>query len=159
MDLVHVLAVWLHTLALVIVLGYYGILGRVVLPALERSLERPTQVSTLMAIERRALPFIVLSMALFAMTGVYLLVIDPAYAGLGNVLASTWTTLMLIKHVLVIVVVGLAIYVDRCIRHADVAPGDDARHAALRRVALSAEAATGIGALTILLTAAAQVIA
>jgi uncharacterized membrane protein len=159
MDLVHVLAVWLHTLALVIVLGYYGILGRVVLPALERSLERPTQVSTLLAIERRALPFIVLSMALFAVTGVYLLVIDPAYAGLGNVLASTWTTLMLIKHVLVIVVVGLAIYVDRSIRHAGVASGDEARHAALRRVALSAEAATGIGALTILLTAAAQVIA
>lgn len=159
MDLAHVLAVWLHTLALVIVLGYYGILGRVVLPALERSLERPTQVSTLMAIERRALPFLVLSIVLFVATGAYLLVIDPAYAGLGNVFASTWTTLMLVKHLLVVVVVVLGVAVDRSVRRANEAPNDEARKAALHRLALSAEGATGVGALTILLTATAQVMA
>ncbi len=159
MDLVHVVAVWLHTLALVIALGYYGILGRVVLPGLRRSLERPNQIAALTSIERRAVPFIVLAVALFTITGAYLLVIDPEYAGLGNVFASTWTTLMLVKHLLVVGLVVLGVYVDRLIRRADQAVSDDERDAALHRVALSAEAATGLGALTILLTASAQVVA
>ena len=156
MDVAHVLAIWLHTLALVIVLGYYGILGRVVLPAFERSLDRSAQGSALMAIERRAIPLLVLSIALFTATGVYLLVIDPDYAGLGNVLASTWTTLMLVKHVLVVGLVVLGVAVDRLVRRVGTATSDDIRDASLHRLALSAEAATGLGALAILLTAAAQ---
>ncbi len=159
MDVPHVLAIWLHTLALVIVLGYYGILGRVVLPALERSLDGQTQASALMAIERRALPLVILSMALFTGTGVYLLVADPQYAGLGNFFASTWTTLMLVKHVLVVGVIALGVSVDHFVRRADEATTADARDAAIRSLALCAEGATGVGALTILLTAAAQVVA
>ena len=158
MDVAHVLAVWLHTLALVIALGYYGILGRVVLPGLRRSLERPTQIAALASIERRAVPFIVLAVTLFTVTGAYLLVIDPEYAGLGNVFASTWTTLMLVKHLLVIGLVVLGVYVDRLIRHADRASSDDERDAALHRISLSAEGATALGALTILLTASPQVV-
>ena len=159
MDLAHVLAVWLHTLALVIVLGYYGILARVVLPAFERSLDRSAQGPTLMAIERRALPLLVLSIALFTGTGVYLLVIDPDYAGLGNLFASPWTTLMFVKHLLVVGLVVLGVAVDRLVRRVDAAKSDDVRGAALHRLELSAEAATGLGALAILFTAAAQAIA
>lgn len=159
MDLPQVLAVWLHTLALVIVLGYYGILGRVLLPALERSLERPPLAATLTAIERRALPLVVLSVVLFTATGMYLLFSSPHYAGLGNFFASTWTTLMLAKHVLVVGLIVLAVDVDRLIRRIGAATSEDARDSDLRRLALSAEGATGLGALMILLTAAAQVAA
>ena len=159
MDLAHVLAVWLHTLALVIALGYYGILGRVVLPAFKRSLDGSAQATALVAIERRALPLLVLSIALFTATGVYLLVIDPDYSGLGSVFASTWTTLMFVKHVLVVGLVVLAVAVDRLVRRVAAATSDGARVAALKRLELSAEAATGLGALIILLTAAAQAIA
>ncbi len=156
MDIAQVLAVWLHTLALVIVLGYYGILGRVILPALARSLELPAQSAALVAIERRALPIVVLSVALFVATGTYLLVINPHYAGIGDFFASTWTTLMFIKHVLVVVMVVLAVNVDRLIRRIGTGTSDDARESALHRLALSAEGATGLGALMILLTAVAQ---
>lgn len=156
MDIPQVLAVWLHTLAFVIVMGYYGILGRVVLPALERSLDGPAQAAALVAIERHALPLVLLSVALFAVTGTYLLFIDPHYAGLGNFFASTWTTLMLIKHVLVIALVALGVMVDRFIRHVGEATSDSARGSALRRLELSAEGATGMGALVILLTVVAQ---
>lgn len=159
MDLGHVLAVWIHTLSLVIVLGYYGILGRVVLPALERSLDRATQASALVAIERRALPLLILSMALFTATGAYLLVIDADYAGLGNVFASTWTTLMFAKHIVVVGVVVLGVAVDRLVRRVGAAATDEARGSAMRRLELSAEGATGLGALTILLTAFAQIAA
>jgi uncharacterized membrane protein len=159
MDVPQVLAVWLHTLALVIAWGYYGILGRVILPALERSFERPAQAAALVAIERRAVPLVLLSVVLFTATGGYLLVVNPHYAGLGNVFASTWTTLMLVKHVLVIGFVVLAVMVDRFIRRIAEATDENARASALRRLALSAEGATGLGALIILLTAAAQGVA
>jgi uncharacterized membrane protein len=156
MDLGQVIAVWLHTLAFVIAWGYYGILGRMVLPALERSLELPELAAALVAIERRALPLIGLSLVLFTATGTYLLVVDPHYAGLGNVFASTWTTLMLTKHVFVVGLVLVGVYVDRLIRSVEAATSEDVRRSDLRRLALSTEAATGIGALIVLLTAAAQ---
>lgn len=157
MDILQVLAVWLHTLAFVIAWGYYGILGRMVLPGLGRSLEPPAQAAALVAIERRALPLVVLSLVLFTATGTYLLVIDPHYAGPGNVLASMWTALMLLKHVLVVGLIVLGVAVDRLIRRVGAATNEGGRTSALRRVALGAEGATGIGALVVLLTAAAQV--
>jgi uncharacterized membrane protein len=157
MDVAQVLAVWLHTLAFVVAWGYYGILGRVVLPSLERSLERPAQAAALVAIERRAVPLVVLSLALFTATGSYLLVVDPQYTGLGDFFASTWTTLMLVKHALVVGLVALGVYLDRIVRHLGGAMTDTARASAIRRVALSAETVTGLGALVALLTAAAQV--
>jgi uncharacterized membrane protein len=158
-NVLLVLAVWFHTLGFVIAWGYYGVLGRMVLPGLERSLERPAQAAALVAIERRALPLIALSLVLFMATGTYLLVVDSHYAGLGNVFASTWTTLMLVKHVLVIGLVMLGVTVDHLIRQAGDAANDRDRESALRRVALGAEGATGLGAVIVLLTAAAQVAA
>ena len=155
MDVPQVVAVWLHTIAFVITWGYYGVLGRIVLPALERSLEPPAQAATLVAIERRALPFIGLTLVLFTVTGTYLLVIDPQYAGLGNVFASTWTRLMLVKHLLVVGLVIMGITVDWLIRRAGEA-ADDAPGSLLRFVALAADGATGLGALIALLTVAAQ---
>jgi uncharacterized membrane protein len=157
MDMPQVIAVWVHTLAFVIVLGYYGVLGRVTLPALERSLDGPALATALVAIERRALPLLVLSAGLFIVTGSILLIVDPKYAGLGDFFASTWTTLMLVKHVVVVGVIVLGVLVDQSIRQVGEATGDASRTAAVRRLRLSAEGATGLGALVILLTAAAEI--
>jgi uncharacterized membrane protein len=155
-DIGQVLAIWLHTVALVIAWGYYGILGRIALPALERSLDRQAIPAALLAMERRAAPLVVVSAGLFTLTGAYLLVIDPRYAGLGNVAASSWTLLMLAKHVLVIGFVALAIAVDRLVRR--IARTSDAgrQQRDLRWVGLGAEGATALGALIVLLTAIAQ---
>lgn len=158
MDLVLVVAVWLHTAAFVIVWGYYGVLARMVLPGLKRSLDRPAQVAALAAIERRALPLVIVSVLLFIVTGAYLLVTNPAYAGLGN-FGSTWTALMLVKHLLVGGLVVLGVAIDYLIRSAAEAPTDETREADLRLVSLGAESATGVGALIVLVTAAAQVAA
>lgn len=155
MDFTQVLSLWLHTLAFVIVMGYYGVLGRIVLPGLRRSLDLEQAAGALMAIERRALPFVLLSVVLFALTGSYLLVIDPDYAGLGNYTTS-WATLMLFKHVVVVTLVVVGLMIDRMIRQLADAADDTAREQALRRIGLSAEGATGLGALTILLTVMAQ---
>ena len=155
MDAVQVVALWAHTLAFVIGWGYYGILGRIVLPAAERSLDEPARVTFLVALERRALPFLGMAVVLFTPTGSYLLVIDPEYEGLGAIRGSTWATLMLLKHLLVVAMVGLAVALDLLVRRLAEDEPDVPR--ALRRIRLTAEAATAMGALIALLTAAAQV--
>jgi uncharacterized membrane protein len=154
-DVVLLLAIWIHTVAFVIAWGYYGILGRVVLPALGRSLDVEDAVHALAAVERRALPLVLGSIVLFVVTGSYLLVVDPHYAGLGNVLANSWTILMLVKHLVVIALIALGVAVDVGVRRAAEAD-DTGRGSALGRVRLAAEAATGLGALVVLLTVAAQ---
>jgi uncharacterized membrane protein len=155
-DAPHVLALWLHTIAFVIAWGYYGVLARIVVPSLERSLDLAAQASTLVAIEHRAFPFIGLTLVLFLVTGTYLLLIDPQYAGLGNVFASTWTRLMLVKHTLVAVMVVLAVLVDWLVRQLRDREPDELRASDLRFVALAADGAAGMGALIALVTVAAQ---
>ena len=156
MDVWLLIAVWLHTVAFVIAWGYYGVLGRMILPALEQTTDGPARGEAIAAIERRAVPLVLLAMALFVVTGTYLLFVDPRYDGLGNFFANSWTTLMLVKHVVVIGLIGLAVMVDRYVRRLQAATDDATRASALRNLRLSAEAATGLGALIVLLTAAAQ---
>ncbi|HYM85054.1 MAG TPA: hypothetical protein VEY67_12985 [Candidatus Dormibacteraeota bacterium] len=156
MDVAHLLAVAVHTLAFVIAWGYYGILGRIVLPALERSIEGSALGASIAAIERRALPLVALSAVLFTVSGSYLLVADPHYRGLGDVFASSWTVLILVKHVVIAGLVVLAVAVDIEARRVARSTEEPERRRALRRLSLEAEATTGLGALVVLLTAAAQ---
>lgn len=72
-----------------------------------------------------------------AATGTFLLVVDPNYDGLGNFFASTWTTLMLVKHVLVVGLVAMGLYVDRLIRRGGGETSENVRESARRRLGLS----------------------
>jgi len=156
MDIALLIAVWLHTVAFVIAWGYYGVLGRIVLPGLERSLEATARGGALLAIERRALPLVIVSMLIFAATGTYLLFVNQSYDGLGNFFVNTWTTLMLVKHLVVVMLIAAGVAVDILVRRAAEAKDEEARASALRMVGLTAEAATGLGAIIVLLTVAAQ---
>jgi uncharacterized membrane protein len=109
--------------------------------------------------ERRAVPLVALSALLFTLTGSYLLVIDPHYAGLGHVFASTWTLLMVAKHGMVIAFIALAVAVDLLMRRVARTTDSGQRQRDLRWLGFTAEGATGLGALIVLLTAAAQVVA
>ena len=157
MDYVEAGAVAIHTLAMVLVVGYYGILGRIVLPVLRRSLNAPELGRTLVAVERRALPLLVLAVGMFFATGAYLLIADDQSEGIGNFFASTWTTLLLAKHGLIVVMVLFAVIVDFLVTEVADAETDAARERMLGLLALAIEATTGLGALVIVLTAAAQV--
>ena len=155
MDLVQVGAVWLHTVAFVIAWGYYGILARMILPGLGGTLDLAGQTRTLAAIERKALPFVLLAVVIFIVSGTYLLVTNPAYRGLGS-FTTTWATLMLIKHLLVVGLVGLGVLIDYLVRGLGEGQIDRGNIADLRLIRLAADAATGLGALIALLTVAAQ---
>jgi uncharacterized membrane protein len=157
MDYVQAGAIAIHTLAMILVVGYYGILGRVILPALRGSLAGPDVATTLAAVERRAVPLLVLSVGLFVATGAYLLLADDQSEGIGVFFATTWTTLMLAKHGLIVVMVVLAGIVHFLVSEVSYAETEVERDRRLRRLGLAVEAATGLGAFVVVLTAAAQV--
>ena len=150
-------AIAIHTLALILAVGYYGILGRVILPALRGSLAGPVLGSTLATVERRARPLLLLSVGLFVATGAYLLLADDQSEGVGNFFATTWTTLMLAKHGLIVLGIVLAGVVDLLVSEVAFAETDIERDRLLGRLGLVAEATTGVGALVVVLTAMAQV--
>lgn len=142
---------------MILVVGYYGILGRVILPALRGSLAGPVLGTTLTTVERRARPLLLLSVGLFVATGAYLLLADDQSEGIGNFFATTWTTLMLAKHGLIVVMVVLAGVVDFLVSEVAFAETDIERDRLLGRLGLATEATTGAGALVVVLTAVAQV--
>ena len=156
MALPDIVAAWLHTVAFAIAWGYYGVLGRLIVPALDDAIDASSWSSSLVAIERRALPLLGVAIALIVATGVWLLVVDPRYEGVGNLFASTWTTLMFLKHVAVVAFVVFAILVHRAIRRLDASRIDPDRRVAARSVTRSAELATASGAAIALLTVVAQ---
>jgi uncharacterized membrane protein len=156
MDTGAVVAAWLHALGVVVVLGYYGILGRIVLPTLKRSLDSETMARTIFALERRALPVVVLGVLLFTVTGVVLLAGDERYAGPGNLFANTWTTLLTVKHVVIIAMLVLGVAIDRLAAGIADTATDEARLRGVGMLELAADGMTGMGAIVLLLTAVAQ---
>lgn len=157
MDVVQAVAAWLHSLATVVVLGYYGLLALAIIPVLRRTADAPTLGRAVGSIERRALPLLLVAIGIFLVTGTYLLLSDERFAGLGHAFANTWSTLLVIKHVVVIVLVGIAIYLDLLVVPDVATPVDEASQAAaVRRLARCAAAITVLGAFVLLLTAAAQ---
>jgi len=156
MDLVQVGATWLHLLATVALLGYYAILGVVVLPAIRQTLPARELGESISALERRATPVIVGSLVIFLATGVYLMTTDSRYGGVGDVTTSPWSTLLLVKHLVVGLMVGIGVYIDALVVRGFAAPGSADQSKAVRRLALSAGLMTLLGAVVLFLTAAAQ---
>jgi len=154
MDATQVVAIWLHALAMVVVLGYYGILGRIVLPALARTLDGPSLGRAVPAMERRALPIVILGIVAFVVTGIYLLAQDGRYSGVGS-FESTWSTLMLVKHLVVVGMVVLGVGIDRLAIAVGQA-SDEGRARLVEVLVLALDGMTALGAIVLLLTAAAQ---
>ncbi|MFN8519559.1 MAG: CopD family protein [Chloroflexota bacterium] len=155
MDLARLVALTLHTVGFVIACGYYVILARVILPGLVATLDGPAVGRTLLMVERRALPLLVVAIILFATTGTYLMLTDPSYHGLGAI-RDPWSSMMLLKHLVVVAFVGVGAAVDWLIRLVDEAEDEPTRAVALRRVRRTTDAAVVLGAVIVLLTAAAQ---
>ena len=154
MDVVQVGALWLHAVAMVVVLGYYAILARVVLPALRRAMDGPGLAIAVPAVARRALPVVILAIVVFAVTGVYLLLTDDQYTAIGD-FSSTWSTMMLVKHLVILAMIALGVVVDRLARAVG-DTSDEGQPQVLDALSLAADATMVLGALVLLLTAVAQ---
>ena len=155
-DWAMALALWLHALGLIIAVGYYGVLGLVLVPALEKSVHGTDLAEALFGIERRALPLVLASIVLFTVSGLYLLFTDPSYTGIGHVFDNSWSALMLLKHGVIVVLICAGVSVDWFARDLVFAADEAALRKVIRRVRLSAQLAAALGAFAILLTALAQ---
>jgi uncharacterized membrane protein len=156
MDATWVAMTWLHAVGMVVLLGYYTILGLVILPGLARALDGASLGSAIAAVGRRSRPLVLLAIAAFLVSGIYLMVTAGRYSGLGNLFASTWTTLITIKHLLVLIMLAVAVGVDQLSVAVGHAGSDEARRTDVGLLGLAAQVMVALGAVVLLLTAAAQ---
>ena len=78
---------------------------------------------------------------------------DANYVGFGD-FGNAWSVVMLVKHVLVLVMIGIGVYIDRGILTRLAAPST--AEAALRSFRRAVNAMMISGLIVLLLTAAAQ---
>ncbi len=96
----------LHTLAMLIFIGHYVLTSLIYLPALSK-LDNGAQA--LGAMSTRSRKWLYGSILVFFMTGVHLMLADPNYLGIGN-FGNPWALLMLIKHLVIVVMIGLGFW-------------------------------------------------
>ena len=107
------LSIWLHALATIVFIGYYLFTSLIYLPVFERQMQANALRDLLEHISARLRPFFGCSLLIFLVTGTYLMLINKNYLGLGRFFDNLWSSLMVIKHVLVLVFVVLAVISER----------------------------------------------
>ena len=144
----------LHALATVVFIGYYLLLLLVFLPAL--ATPGTGGGAALGKASRRSRPWQYVSLLVFILTGVYLMLVDSSYQGIGN-FGNPWAILMLVKHVVVLAMIAIGFWanaVKRVGHDLRSYPNDAERLARYRRYVTIM---TICGVLVLVLTAFAQV--
>jgi len=96
----------LHALAMIIFIGHYVLMSLIYLPALSKLDNGATALGEMSAHSRR---WMYGSILVFAVTGVHLMLVEPNYMGIGN-FSNPWAMLMLIKHLVIVVMIGLGFW-------------------------------------------------
>ena len=107
------LSTWLHTLATIVMVGYFVYTGLIYLPVFERQMKADALRNLLEQISSRLRLFFGGSLLIFLVTGTHLMLINEDYLGLGDFFANPWSVLIVIKHVLVLVFLALAVISER----------------------------------------------
>ena len=145
------LSVWLHALGTVILIGHYLLLSVIYLPALEKN-----GGAFLSEISKRSRPWMYISLVIFMVTGIYLMFVDPNYLGVGD-FGNLWSVMMLIKHLLVVGMIGLGFWYNAFLRVGPMIASNNNAALGIRRFRMYSNlmAIAGIGVL--LFTAIAQI--
>lgn len=151
MQVLASLSYWLHAVATVIFIGHFVLLALIYLPVLSRN----ENGAALSEISKRSRPWMYTSLVIFMVTGIYLMIVDPNYQGVGN-FSNPWAVAMLVKHILVIAMIALGFWYNAIQRIGPLMSSNHPGPAIARfRTYVNAMAACGI--LVLLLTAFAQV--
>jgi uncharacterized membrane protein len=146
------LSTWLHTLATIVMVGYYLFTSLIFLPIFESQMQGTALRNLLERVSNRLRPYFGGSLLIFMITGTYLMLINEAYLGLGNFFANPWSILIVVKHVLVVAFLALAMYSERVF----LAQISDEKTDALKKFRLALNINTFLGLFIILLTSIAQ---
>ena len=148
------LSTWLHTLATIVMVGYYLFAGLVFLPVLERKTHGTDLRDFLKGVSSQIRPYFGGALLVFIVTGTYLMLINENYLGLGHFFGNPWSALIVVKHVIVVAFVFLGIRAERIYA---VKISDD-KPEILQQYRLSLYGNLALGMLILLLTTIAQAI-
>lgn len=112
-NILVALSTWLHTLATIVMVGYFVFAGLIYLPVLKRHLQGNALKSLLEQVSARLKPYFGGSLLIFLLTGTHLMLVNESYQGLGKIFANLWCILIVLKHVLIVVFLALAFYSER----------------------------------------------
>ena len=146
------LSTWLHSLATIVMVGYFLFTSLIYLPVLERQMQANALRDLLEQISARLRPFFGGSLLIFIVTGTHLMLINENYLGLGNFFGNPWSVLIVIKHVLVLAFLALAVFSER----AFLGQISDEKPEALKQFRWALNINTVLGVVIILLTSIAQ---
>jgi len=145
------LAVWLHALGTVVLVGHYLLLSGIYLPVLTRF-----NGAILSEISKRSRPWLYASLLIFIITGTYLMLIDPGYLGFMN-FGNFWGIVMVIKHILVLGMIASGFWFNAILRVGPMMGSNNRAELGMRRFRLYANLMAISGVLVLLLTALAQI--
>jgi uncharacterized membrane protein len=148
------ISVWLHAVATVIFIGHFLLLALIYLPAVQ---DGPQDVrgTILSAISKRSRPWLYASLLVFAVTGLYLMLADPNYLGIGN-FRNPWSIAMLLKHVVILVMIGIGFWFNALLRVGPLASSTTGAGQAIARFRAYVNSMAISGVAVLLLTALAQ---
>ncbi len=145
------LSYWLHAMATAIFIGYFVLLAIIFLPVLSKS----GNGSALSEVSKRSRPWMYVSLIIFMITGIYLMVIDPNYMGVGN-FSNIWAIMMLIKHILIVVMIALGFWFNAILRVGPMMSSNHGAEQAIVRFQNYVNMMAMAGILVLFLTAFAQ---
>lgn len=143
-------SVWLHAVGTVILIGHYFLLSVIYLPVLEKG-----GGAFLSQISKRSRPWMYASLVIFMMTGIYLMIADPNYRGVGD-FGNFWAVMMLVKHLLVVGMIGMGFWFNAFLRVGPMMASTNNAELGIRRFRTYSNLMAISGVLVLLLTALAQ---
>jgi uncharacterized membrane protein len=151
-NILVALSTWLHALATIVMVGYFLFTSQIFLPVLERRMQANTLRELLEQVSARLRPFFGGSLLIFLITGTHLMLVNESYMGLGDFFANTWSVLIIVKHVLILLFLALAVISERVY----LAKISDGNPAALRQYRHVLNIDLVLGLVILLFTALAQ---
>ncbi len=149
------LSYWLHSLGTVILIGHYLLFSLIYLPVFRHNQTNPMSGTILSEISNRSRGWLYGSLGIFILTGIYLMLEDPNYLGLGN-FGNPWSILMLGKHILIVVMVILGLWFNAIKRVGPEARTNPDPSQAFAPYSLYSKLMAIAGSLVLLLTAVSQ---
>jgi uncharacterized membrane protein len=146
------LSYWLHALATVVFIGQFVLLATIYLPVLSKA----GNGATLSEISKYSRPWLYSSMFVFIITGVYLMIVDPNYLGIGN-FSNFWSTMMLVKHLLILGMIAMGFWFNAIMRVGPLMNSNTGGAQAISRFRWYTNSMAISGVLVLFLTALAQV--
>ena len=145
---------WLHAIATVIFIGHFVLLALIYLPAFAKQ-KAEIAGPILSDVSKRSRIWMYVSLVIFMVTGIYLMLVDPNYRGVGD-FGNLWAIAMLVKHILIIAMIALGFIYNAILRVGPMMSSNNSAETAISRFGLYCKLMAVCGVLVLLLTAFAQ---